>query len=430
MSINLIFAPDIVLIAMADIEHITAKAIEKREQREKKRVRFTGDDDSDEEEPSGPKLARFPKGKKAKETSTGMELEEEEGGGLKLTADPRIAVKERAVKRRDPVLANDDTGMLDDVVDAEEDFQAQDPDEVNVMEPFNLKKEREEGFFDPEGNYVEYVEKDFQDPWLESTEVDESLAKKAAARAAIANEPQPDLSAQEMAAVKRRIANALEPGETVLQGLRRLGGTGRREGGKKGSIVGKGGRMPDDKKEQFDRLTEDAMKLMDAGEYGVYSELKETFEREAAGYEALVRARSGPPEGGGNMFADSDEEEEPVIPIANGSNGAGKSGLPDSEGPSTRREVTETLEHSNEQRRDVQDASGGQLPSTGPSEETQSGAPSNDSGYVFDPSTGYYYNSDIGYYYDSTSGLFCSASTGLWYRFVESTNTYEEVTGG
>ena len=31
-----------------------------------------------------------------------------------------------------------------------------DKEEEEALEPFNLKKEREEGFFDAEGNYVEY----------------------------------------------------------------------------------------------------------------------------------------------------------------------------------------------------------------------------------------------------------------------------------
>ena len=35
-------------------------------------------------------------------------------------------------------------------------LQGVDKEEEAALEPFNLKKEREEGFFDAEGNYVEY----------------------------------------------------------------------------------------------------------------------------------------------------------------------------------------------------------------------------------------------------------------------------------
>ena len=43
------------------------------------------------------------------------------------------------------------------------------------FEPFNLKKEREEGYFDDAGNYVEKgQEEDVQDAWLDSAEVKDS----------------------------------------------------------------------------------------------------------------------------------------------------------------------------------------------------------------------------------------------------------------
>ena len=51
--------------------------------------------------------------------------------------------------------------------------------------------------------------------------------------------------------------------------------------------------MTGETKEIFDRLTEDAMKLMDNGDYNIYHEEKETLQREADGYEALARARRG-----------------------------------------------------------------------------------------------------------------------------------------
>ena len=36
------------------------------------------------------------------------------------------------------------------------------------IEPFHLKREREEGYFDAEGNYVEYALQDDDDEWLSS----------------------------------------------------------------------------------------------------------------------------------------------------------------------------------------------------------------------------------------------------------------------
>ncbi|BAT93029.1 hypothetical protein VIGAN_07191400 [Vigna angularis var. angularis] len=54
--------------------------------------------------------------------------------------------------------------------------------------------------------------------------------------------------------MKRRIANVLEPGETVLQALRRLKGNSDRKA-----------KMSAETKVVFDQLTEDAMKLMENG---------------------------------------------------------------------------------------------------------------------------------------------------------------------
>lgn len=36
------------------------------------------------------------------------------------------------------------------------------------IEPFHLKREREEGYFDADGNYIEYALKDDDDAWLAS----------------------------------------------------------------------------------------------------------------------------------------------------------------------------------------------------------------------------------------------------------------------
>jgi CD2 antigen cytoplasmic tail-binding protein 2 len=55
----------------------------------------------------------------------------------------------------------------------------------------------------------------------------------------------------------------------------------------------RGERMSGSNKIIFDQLTEDSVKLMDNGDYNVYHEVKETFQREAEGYEALLRAKKG-----------------------------------------------------------------------------------------------------------------------------------------
>lgn len=54
-----------------------------------------------------------------------------------------------------------------------------------------------------------------QDAWLDSVEVDPSLANKVSTIPKNDDEEK-DLSSDDIGKIKRRIANALEPGETVI----------------------------------------------------------------------------------------------------------------------------------------------------------------------------------------------------------------------
>jgi CD2 antigen cytoplasmic tail-binding protein 2 len=104
--------------------------------------------------------------------------------------------------------------------------------------------------------------------------VDPSLAQRAAEEQAAADGVEEEMSTGEMAAIKRRIADTLEGGETVLQGLRRLGGQGGNRQGGRGRGRGASGekKMSDEEKRRFDALTEDASRLMEAGEYSEWGQ--------------------------------------------------------------------------------------------------------------------------------------------------------------
>ncbi|KOM57348.1 hypothetical protein LR48_Vigan11g038100 [Vigna angularis] len=136
------------------------------------------------------------------------------------------------------------------------------------IEPFNLDKEREEGYFHAAANFVEYGS--LQDAWLDNIEFDPKYSALKSVPTNDVDEGMPDLSSKDIAVMKRRIANVLEPGETVLQALRRLKGNSDRKA-----------KMSAETKVVFDQLTEDAMKLMENGEYNVYHEKREVFDREA-----------------------------------------------------------------------------------------------------------------------------------------------------
>ncbi|PKU86890.1 hypothetical protein MA16_Dca017318 [Dendrobium catenatum] len=138
------------------------------------------------------------------------------------------------------------------------------------IEPFNLQQEREEGYFDDNGNYVEYRrEQEIKDAWLDSISADLRIAEKIPARQIPEGEYE-DLSLEEIRTLKRRITDILQPGETIIHALKRL----------KGSSSDKRAKMSESTKLMFDQLTEAAMKLMENGEYNVYHQERETFERE------------------------------------------------------------------------------------------------------------------------------------------------------
>lgn len=88
------------------------------------------------------------------------------------------------------------------------------------------------------------------------------------------------MSATQIARLQFQASQLLQPGESVAAALKRLGGHSRRPAKRSR----RGGDQPSDMaadvshdpaaKEQFNKLTEAAMQLMDAGENDVYSQKK------------------------------------------------------------------------------------------------------------------------------------------------------------
>ncbi|CAJ2648994.1 uncharacterized protein LOC123909890 isoform X1 [Trifolium pratense] len=339
------------------------------------------DDDNSTTNPPA-KRVRFPKGKKGKPVDVIVEkvIVEENVNDL---SNPVVAAKER-MKRRNHITAellSEEHGVISNNISAAEvKYKANEnfvEDGIHI-EPFNLDKEREEGYFDASGNFVEYVRDDeIKDAWLDNVEIDPRFAGLSTAATKDEEEVQ-ELSSKDVAIMKRRIANVLEPEETVLQCLRRLKGSGDRKT-----------KMSGETKIVFDQLTEDAMKLMENGEYDVYHEKRDVFEREAEGYEELARARgegTSSPADDFDMFADDDAANKP----------------------------------STDENNAISEPSSDAINSG-----TEGGAMQSD--YVYDESSGYYYSSSLGYYYDPNTALYCSAESGKWYSFNEEAGTYDEI---
>ncbi|KAK6156849.1 hypothetical protein DH2020_011097 [Rehmannia glutinosa] len=338
---------------------------------------FVEDDESNKPPPE--KRVRFPKGKKLKQ---GDYVTDSLGEDIPSWKNPRLAATDRAIRRNKITaeLLNDENNDFEpDIRKAEVQYKENETfvEEGIAIEPFNLDKEREDGYFDENGNYVEYVNRnEIKDAWLDSVDVYEKYAGKSSIPES--NNDKPDLTTEELAEINRRIADVLEPGETVLRALRRLKGSSDKKQ-----------KMSAETKQLFDQLTEDAMKLMENGDYNVYEEKQEHFKREAEGYEKLAKARKH------GLSESLGEEKSDDIFDMFGDDGSA------AENPASNGSGSVSVQHS------------------------ESGDLQND--YAYDESSGYYYSSSLGYYYDPSSGLYCSAASGKWYSYNEESGTYDEV---
>jgi len=175
------------------------------------------------------------------------------------------------------------------------------------IEPFNLSAERESGHFDDDFNFVQHgrdtesgqgdgkaTKVRVRDAWLDSMdelkESDEKVLKRRRAAEEQARRQaavDQDWAQTDIPALKSACAQLLHPGETVLQGLRRLGGGGpraKRPRGQEGRTPKSQGQRSSADPEAhaaFNRLTEAASTLLDAGEVSIYSETRESLDRGA-----------------------------------------------------------------------------------------------------------------------------------------------------
>ena len=175
------------------------------------------------------------------------------------------------------------------------------------MEPFNLKAERDTGYFDESGGYVWKDRKDdkVMDAWLAEVDEEKIVSHRAKAAAAAVDDGVPFVPPTRPELFATVLAN-LKPGETVPTALRRLRGGGGGGGGgggwreklaaakaaKAGNAVG--GQASSvaptaatpETKVAFDALTEAADILMGQGMTFIYQEKREKLEERAA---ALAR---------------------------------------------------------------------------------------------------------------------------------------------
>eukprot|EP00968_Pinguiococcus_pyrenoidosus_P007064 scaffold464_cov244-Pinguiococcus_pyrenoidosus.AAC.11 len=119
---------------------------------------------------------------------------------------------------------DDDVQRLNGEIDGEEDAPQEDDvnDAGETMTAFNLREEREDGYFDENGNFVWKEEAEEQDAWVASLTESamEQAVGEASRRRKRPRDESPVLGDEE---ALERLRRQLEPGETVKTALRRLG---------------------------------------------------------------------------------------------------------------------------------------------------------------------------------------------------------------
>mmetsp|Transcript_20692 Transcript_20692/g.57435 ORF Transcript_20692/g.57435 Transcript_20692/m.57435 type:complete len:445 (-) Transcript_20692:441-1775(-) len=282
----------------------------------------------------------------ARKGKTFSQIELEETGGTVREAEVGMAHVKRAVKRKGKGAELEDTELATNVEDAEEDLNMEAEEEANKEEveltAFNLNEERETGYFDADGHYVERKneDEDATDAWLESTEANMASAAaranhEAQLRALEAQDKgaSAPLSESAIAALKGRAAKLMLEGETVTRALKRLGGGSKkpvlRSKNKRKQTADESGNSSTADKAAFVELAELVDQLLSAGELDIYTESKYQMQREAELYSRPTILDDKPGDNSGDdMFAeDSDDEPLAKCPaVAVGTTEPGKAG--------------------------------------------------------------------------------------------------------
>jgi CD2 antigen cytoplasmic tail-binding protein 2 len=184
--------------------------------------------------------------------------------------------------------------LLDeDDIEGQEEATIDHEGEVKIT-PFNLREEMEEGHFDSAGNYFVKKNKEIRDEWLDGMDwqkIDERAAKIEKEKDDEQFEDAPDEI--DKTTTMKSILEILKPGETVLKGLKRLGGKTQTQSSAsrkwkakrtkldesaemEDSVEKGGGETTSENKDLLLKLTGLADDLLQAGVFSVY---QDTYEK-------------------------------------------------------------------------------------------------------------------------------------------------------
>ncbi|KAF9960228.1 hypothetical protein BGZ72_007619 [Mortierella alpina] len=274
-------------------------------------VKYDGDESSDDETPSKKKDKVFVDDA-IPGTKTAATPAEDDDDDMFADADD-IARKEAELKKKAAIAKGKGTGKGFDRSEIEgEDLNLEDLDEDEFdsdgnpkVEAFNMKEELEEGGeIDESGNFIRKVDPDrFHDSWLEGLSRKEIQAARLAhdrkAKQAQIEEREAAATAMTETDIYLELVNILQPSETVIEALQRLGG-GKKSGAKgarnnkkkswqknkqmdeDGPDAHKATESEDDKarRQAIEKLTDLCDRMLALGHFDIYEE----------SYEQVVRA--------------------------------------------------------------------------------------------------------------------------------------------
>lgn len=211
-----------------------------------------------------------------------------------------------------------ETTKYDEVVqeglDGQEDGAARLEDE-QVITPFNMQDELDEGHFDGDGFYHFKKDAEIKDAWLEDIDWvkikqrEECVNKYGSDVESDGEEPDlPDIGkeAQETLQTYQKILPLLKPGETVARALKRLGGNKKISSAQRWKMKKKGGGGGEDTNSEMSimlQLTDLANKIISGGNMDVYQETYEMINLK-------VQRSTAPPEI--DMFGELVEKKEDI----------------------------------------------------------------------------------------------------------------------
>ncbi|CAL4068334.1 unnamed protein product, partial [Meganyctiphanes norvegica] len=232
----------------------------------------------------------------------------------KHTLDSDEEEEDDGIIEKEPESYNETT---QEGLDGQEDGALRLEDE-QVITPFNMKEEMEEGHFDGDGFYHFKKDADIKDAWLEDIDWVKVLLKAATSNK-YGNRIEASKAANDVMDAIANTAQApmssfkyiipyplLKPGETVARALKRYGGNKKISSAQRWKMKKKGGGGGDDTSSEMSsmlQLTELANTIIGGGNMDVYQETYEMINLK-------VQRSSAPPEV--DMFGDLVEKKEDI----------------------------------------------------------------------------------------------------------------------